>query len=170
MTNTAQEFKVGDSFIVTKESFRNQGYTHVYVVTELHGTTGVHFTDHNGLESLVYTNEIEKYTAPQKHPHADLIIQWANDQSLEFQFRENSVMEWIDLTNSPGWYHNYQYRIKPKIEFVVKYQYALQGPQHKSTHLTDHLSFTEWEDMVQSIGIKNAVKLGWTRKVFEVEI
>lgn len=74
MQNTVQEFKVGDKFIVTKKSFRDQGYTEVYTVSEVTSFGMIHFSNHSGEEALVYTSEIEHYTPePEKHIHHDLI-------------------------------------------------------------------------------------------------
>ena len=79
MTNTAQEFKVGDKFTVTKESFRQQGYTHVYTVSQVTSFAMIQFRNHDGEDSLVYFSEIEKYIEPEKHIHHDLIVARAKD-------------------------------------------------------------------------------------------
>lgn len=116
MQNTTQEFKVGDKFIVTKQSFRDQGYTEVYTVSEVgsHGT--IQFRNHDGEESLVYPNEIEHYIPePEKHIHHDLIAAWAKDpKGCIIQFW-NSLQGWSDTKdNNPSWNADVQYRIKPK--------------------------------------------------------
>ena len=115
MTNTAQEFKVGDKFVVTKESFRQQGYTHVYVVTDVTPHGSIHFTDHNGHESLVFKPEIEKYIETEKHIHHDLIVAWAKDPKGCVIQVKDSFNKWNDtLENNPAWITFCKYRIKPK--------------------------------------------------------
>lgn len=115
MTNTAQEFKVGDKFVVTKESFRQQGYTHVYVVTDVTPHGSIHFTDHNGHESLVFKPEIEKYIETEKHIHHDLIVAWAKDPKGCVIQVKDSFNKWNDtLGNNPAWITFCKYRIKPK--------------------------------------------------------
>ena len=170
MTNTT-EFKVGDSFIVTKESIRKMGYTHVYVVTEVFPSY-VHFINHDGLDCIAFMNEIEKNNSPQRHPHADLIIQWTNDQSLKIQFRENSAMEWrdVDSMHSPCWYHDYQYRVKPKTKVVEKDKYAYLDPQTKRDVISDWFTDEEWAKKVRLEKIEKFHPLYWTTKEFEVEI
>lgn len=115
MTNTALEFKVGDKFVVTKESFRQQGYTHVYVVTDVTPHGSIHFTDHNGHESLVFKPEIEKYIETEKHIHHDLIVAWAKDPKGCIIQVKDSFNKWNDtLENNPAWITFCKYRIKPK--------------------------------------------------------
>ena len=74
------KFKVGDKFIVTKQSLRDQGYTEVYTVSKTDSLNMIHFLSHNKEEAMVYPNEIEHYTPePEKHIHHDLIVAWAKD-------------------------------------------------------------------------------------------
>lgn len=46
-----------------------------------------------------------------KHPHFDLIVQWANDPSIQIQMLYITD-NWIDVAN-PNWVPEYKYRIKP---------------------------------------------------------
>ena len=57
-------------------------------------------------------------------PHADLIKQWADDDSLEIEFREDICQPWED-TYQPAWIQGHQYRIKPKTvpAWRVLYEY-----------------------------------------------
>lgn len=127
MTNTAQEFKVGDKFVVTKESFRQQGYTHVYVVTDVTPHGSIHFTDHNGHESLVFKPEIEKYIETQKHIHHDLIVAWAKDPKGCIIQVKDSFNKWNDtLENNPAWITFCKYRIKPKTKEVQRWKWVFK--------------------------------------------
>lgn len=47
----------------------------------------------------------------KRRKHADLIIQWANDPSLEIQTQVCG--EWQTISN-PSWFESVEYRIKPK--------------------------------------------------------
>ena len=47
---------------------------------------------------------------PQRHPHADTIIAWAN--GAEIQCNTESDIGWSD-TPSPSWNKSYRYRVKP---------------------------------------------------------
>ena len=116
MTNTALEFKVGDEFIVTKQSFRDQGYTEVYTVSEVNSFGWIHFCNHDGEEAIVYPDEIEHYTPePKKHIHHDLIVAWAKDPKGCVIQVKDSFNKWNDtLENNPAWITFCKYRIKPK--------------------------------------------------------
>ena len=127
MTNTAQEFKVGDKFVVTKESFRQQGYTHVYVVTDVTPHGSIHFTDHNGHESLVFKPEIEKYIETEKHIHHDLIVAWAKDPKGCIIQVKDSFNKWNNtLENNPAWITFCKYRIKPKTKEVQRWKWVFK--------------------------------------------
>mgnify|MGYP001564856368 CR=1 FL=1 len=52
-----------------------------------------------------------------RRPHADLIIEWANDDSIEIQARLMDGDEWVTFT--PDWSPIIQYRIKPKKVYPV---------------------------------------------------
>lgn len=143
MTNTAQEFKVGDKFVVTKESFRQQGYTHVYVVTDVTPHGSIHFTDHNGHESLVFKPEIEKYIETEKHIHHDLIVAWAKDpKGCIIQWRNPSGdWSWSDCNaNKPGWDNKLEYRIKPRTKEVQRWKWVFKvadGYEVTNAHYTE---------------------------------
>lgn len=167
MTNTAQEFKVGDKFVVTKESFRQQGYTHVYVVTDVTPHGSIHFTDHNGHESLVFKPEIEKYIETEKHIHHDLIVAWAKDPKGCVIQVKDSFNKWNDtLENNPAWITFCKYRIKPKTK-IKKYKYSLSYTGNGILHTADHYSDEEWQQRLKENPTKFFTRLEWTEKEFE---
>lgn len=167
MTNTAQEFKVGDKFVVTKESFRQQGYTHVYVVTDVTPHGSIHFTDHNGHESLVFKPEIEKYIETEKHIHHDLIVAWAKDPKGCVIQVKDSFNKWNDtLENNPAWITFCKYRIKPKTK-IKKYKYSLSYTGNGVLHTADHYSDEEWQQRLKENPTKFFTRLEWTEKEFE---
>ena len=59
-------------------------------------------------------------------PHAELIKQWADDDSLEIEFREDICQPWED-TYQPAWIQGHQYRIKPKTVPAWQVLYELDG-------------------------------------------
>ena len=146
MTNTAQEFKVGDKFIVTKQSFRDQGYTEVYTVSETDSFRTIQFLNHNNEEALVYTNEIEHYPPePQKHIHHDLIVAWAKDPKGCVIQVKDSFNKWNDtLENNPAWITFCKYRIKPKTKEVQRWKWVVKTIDGAKYFVTD-AEYTEDE-------------------------
>lgn len=84
---------------------------------ELKGIRGVYFIDRFELAS-------------RPHKHAKLIKAWADNPKLKLQWRElGKVENWIDVTGSPAWSINVEYRIKPepKPDVVVLGMLELEG-------------------------------------------
>lgn len=50
---------------------------------------------------------------PQRHKHADLMIAYANDPTIQIQWLYPRTLEWYDAPN-PTWNSEYEYRIKPR--------------------------------------------------------
>lgn len=168
MTNKT-EFKVGDKVKykaghVGAAELNYHEFNKVYTIKTVYSDT-VKFEESDNC-CMIHRLELVN---SNRHPHADLIIQWANDQSLKIQFRESADKQWLDVIE-PNWLTCYEYRIKPKTKTVARYQYSYQAPKSKATHVTDLLTLAEWEDLVQSIGLKKAVRLEWTREEIEIEI
>ena len=46
----------------------------------------------------------------QPHKHRDLIIAWANGETIQFKCSDGS---WVDETDTPEWFDHFEYRIKP---------------------------------------------------------
>lgn len=132
MTNTAQEFKVGDKFIVTEKSFRDRGYTHVYTVSQVTSFAMIQFRNHDGEDSLVYPGYVEKYIEPEKHIHHDLIVAWAKDPKgviIQYFWKAagEASGEWRDtLRNGPLWDTDTKYRIKPKTKEVQRWKWVFK--------------------------------------------
>lgn len=65
-------------------------------------------------------------TGRMPHKHAELIKAWAD--GAEIQCRRHSSCDWTDLVGgSPSWFHDWEYRIKPK---TIKYRNFLWTPQY----------------------------------------
>ena len=66
-----------------------------------------------------------------KHPHFDLIVEWAKDTSRVVQCRSHRTGEWNDCNdvNIPGWLPSYEYRFKPepKPDVVFEGLFGLYG-------------------------------------------
>lgn len=58
-----------------------------------------------------------------KHPHHDLIVEWAKDTSRVVQYRMQEHMDW-DITSTPSWIPGYQYRFKPEPKPDVMHEYV----------------------------------------------
>lgn len=60
-----------------------------------------------------------------RHPHADLIKEWAEDASRVVQARLDAEDRWEDCEDGPCWLEEYEYRFKPEPkQDVVKYARA----------------------------------------------
>jgi hypothetical protein len=85
-----------------------------------------------------------------KHKHCDLIKAWAD--GAEIQCRKHNS-DWADIVGgSPSWFHEWEYRIKPK---TIKYRLALiQGWDYpwvnaamskaEAANMEDTSSFVRW--------------------------
>lgn len=156
MTNTAQEFKVGDKFVVTKESFRQQGYTHVYTVSQVTSFAMIQFRNHDGEDSLVYFSEIEKYIETEKHIHHDLIVAWAkNPKGVIIQFQKTNSGVWADTgDNTPSWHADVQYRIKPKTKEVQRWKWVFKvqdGYEITNAYYTEEEANKHFDKALQKI-------------------
>jgi len=50
-----------------------------------------------------------------KHPHYEVMMEWAADTSKVVQVFDQHDNEWIDIPgDAPAWYSYIKYRIKPK--------------------------------------------------------
>lgn len=49
-----------------------------------------------------------------KHPHHDLICEWAKDTGRVVQCRSLRTGEWLDVVNPPLWLTENEYRFKPE--------------------------------------------------------
>lgn len=63
-----------------------------------------------------------------RHPHADLMIAYANNKKLKFQFLNHVDNTWCDLAN-PSFLPEREYRIKPEPKLVKKYQVLYKNVQ-----------------------------------------
>lgn len=73
-----------------------------------------------------FEKELENYNlnspSPFRHPHHDLIVEWAKDMSKKYQFLLRSG-EWEDCSDrGPEWDPQLEYRIKPR-KFVKGHWY-----------------------------------------------
>lgn len=50
----------------------------------------------------------------KKHPHADIINAWVNGAKIQWK-SPNGWIDWED-ENSPSWYYDNEYRIKPELD------------------------------------------------------
>lgn len=58
-----------------------------------------------------------------KHPHHDLIVEWAKDTSKVIQSYSEPLEKWVDFVhNRPDWDINTEYRLKPR-EFTKGHWY-----------------------------------------------
>ena len=56
-----------------------------------------------------------------KHKHADLMIAYANDTSLEFEWRRDNLSPWWPVREgAPSFFTECEYRIKPTKDRALK--------------------------------------------------
>ena len=84
-------------------------------------------------------NYLNKETQTERHPHADLIIQWANNTKLKLQIWRGASCCWEDI-NHPRWNKECLYRIKPepKPDVIV---YTCIGRDVSGAHHTPGVGF-----------------------------
>ena len=55
-----------------------------------------------------------------RHKHADLIIEWA-ETGCQMEFRTQGKSVWVDVSGTPVWNENIEYRKKKQTIFYRKY-------------------------------------------------
>ena len=79
-------------------------------------------------EGFDYWKDIcDKLEARRKnyHPHRDLMIEYANDKTIEFEFKRNDGA-WRKCEGLPSFFEFYEYRKKPKVtKKVIEYRIYL---------------------------------------------
>jgi hypothetical protein len=78
------------------------------------------------IECLEHFVEEPVVQSPNRHPHADLMIAYANDCTLKFQTYDKTDGAWVD-TASPIFIVGVEYRIKPDPVKKYKILYSLGG-------------------------------------------
>lgn len=75
--------------------------------------------DYRKETTLEELKQMLKQTKKQPHVHADLIKAWADGAEIQFK-REDGI--WFDChNNKPDWDHRIEYRIKPELTDIQKY-------------------------------------------------
>jgi len=137
------QFKVGDK-VKYKESEKYQAFINghqadtIYIVRHLNDddNDSVYF---EGSPNRCSTHRLEPAFS-NRHKHAELMIAYANDTTLKFQYRSNPDEEWSDLSQ-PNWYPDFEYRIKPKT--VTKYQVLYLMTEYNQANVTSDYFFDE---------------------------
>ena len=69
---------------------------------------------------------------PNRHKHADLMIAYANDKSLQIQYMHAMSKTWMDAADDQLWDVSFEYRIKPKTKTVRFRNYLNKSGQVKA--------------------------------------
>ena len=129
------------------------------------------YNDNTGLQGVMvweetieqheYWSDINKQLAARRknyHPHRDLMIEYANDKTIEIEFRSDG--EWV-RTEDPSFYPKYKYRKKPKVtKKVIEYRIYLDKE--------DEIHMIERQDMIKPANFKGWLG-GWKKVEIEVE-
>lgn len=123
---TSEDFKVGDRvrYKVGQESAcleNGHRFGQIYTISSISRIykQSVQF---EGTPNDCMTKRLELV---KEHRHHDLIVAWAKDP-------KNTVIQcltadvWISLTCTPEWDELYEYRIKPKMHDVTRYNWVLR--------------------------------------------
>ena len=149
MTNTAQEFKVGDKVQYKKgENFSCNDHQpdKEYTISEVHALwqgapqTLIKF---KGEMNGCYSHRLEHCVPqPEQHIHHDLIVAWAKDPKgviIQYFFKQEG--EWRDtVCNNPLWETGTKYRIKPKTKEVQRWKWVFKvqdGYEVTNAYYTD---------------------------------
>ena len=143
---TQYTFKIGDK-VKYKESERDAALDNEHEPNAIYTIEHIFPCSVTFVESqnLCMATQLEPANIKPRHPHADLMIAYANDTSLKIEWFNGG--EWKSLNGQhPTWYIKTQYRIKPKP--VTKYQvlYAITtcGQGIVTTHYYE--SEQEWTE------------------------
>lgn len=105
---------------------------------------------------------------PNRHKHADLMIAYANDSSLEFQYRKDEGEVWGNCVGKPAFHEKIQYRIKPKT--VTKYQVLYLMTNYNMANVTGGYFSDEQDFLNQDYQNAKFIQLiKETAKEFEVQ-
>lgn len=164
------QFKVGDKVKYKEDQGRNaydNGHspTKVYTIKRINTKTkNVSFEDEHG--GWCWGGRLELVS--NRHKHADLMIAYANDSSLKFQYRQDEGSVWIDCTVTPVFSENLQYRIKPKT--VTKYQVLYMMTEYQQAEVTGDY-FSSEEDFISAdyTDTKFIQLIKETAKEFEIQ-
>lgn len=102
----------------------------------------------DGLNYCLESNYTEfkgsKQAEPNKHPHHDLIIEWAKDTSKQVQRKHKVSGQWFN-DPYPPWNAEHEYRLKPQRDFIDEHWYPCIDDDGDTTiykHINGEFSFT----------------------------
>jgi len=130
------QFEVGDK-VKYKENYRSAAYLNGHFPDEVYTIKMINTRTENvmfegGCGHWCWIERLELVS--NRHPHADLMIAYANDTSLKVQCREDEGDMWVD-TMTPVFDTKLQYRIKPKT--VTKYQVLYLMTESKMANVSN---------------------------------
>lgn len=111
---------------------------------------------------VIHPQDVIQTSVKNPRPHAELIKQWAEDDTIEIQARMGDG-KWYDVVGTPRWDSATNYRIKPKK--VTKWKWAF-GDDTSDVVYAPSGYFTEDEIKEYTNFGKNFTKLEWTAKEF----
>lgn len=112
---------------------------------------------------FIHPNEVIPVSTKNPRPHAELIKQWADDDSLEIEVYCEVKETWVGVSNII-WSKCNDYRIKPKTVTKWKwaYKYNYGGEDITQNHCSE-------QDLPKEYPFASEyVKLEWTAKEFEI--
>lgn len=137
------QFKVGDK-VKYKESCKSVAFLNHHNSDEIYTISVINPNIENvRFKESMHSCWIERLelASNTRHKHADLMIAYANDTTLKFQYREDESYKWTDCTIAPSFSETSQYRIKPKT--VTKYQVLYLMAEYNQANVTSDYFFDE---------------------------
>ncbi|AHX01165.1 hypothetical protein M316_0100 [Nitrincola phage 1M3-16] len=104
-------YKVGDKFVIVADTEYHYSKGDIVTLDEDDGTNMPYFkVKDSWCSSRIHLFEVEKIEkeSTNRRPHADLIIQWANDSDLICMVKYGET--WTE-TPDPSWFENREYKL-----------------------------------------------------------
>ena len=148
MTDTVQEFKVGDKVKYKDDqcaSINNHVQSKVYTVEKVEEWFGPESGQRVWFEDSAFVCWSGRLELSNQHIHHDLIVAWAKDPKGCVIQVKDSFNKWNDtLGNNPAWITFCEYRIKPKTEEVTRWKWVVKTIDATTYFVTD-AEYTEDE-------------------------
>ena len=131
------------------------------------------YNDNTGLQGVMvweetieqheYWSDINKQLAARRknyHPHRDLMIEYANDKTIEIEYLRSDG-SWRKCEGLPSFHHDDKYRKKPKVtKKVIEYRLYLD-PENE-------INILEGQDIIEPAHFKKWLG-DWQKVEIEVE-
>jgi hypothetical protein len=99
----------------------------IKIVWMIYSDGDIEFKGHSGIWREDYFEILEPASKTNPRPHAELIKQWADDDSLEIEYLAPDNSDWQYASPKPLWNKTFKYRVKPKTVPAWRVLYEFDG-------------------------------------------